>query len=346
MNFKNRFRAAVGLGTLLVAGGAFVACGGDDTTIGGSEDAGTDGTVGDGGKLDGSTDGAADASDGSSDGSPGNDGSTEGGSGDGGDGGDSGDSGASETATLQTFQQALANAYCTQFAKACTAADAGVVDIPVCVSTNTRGAAPVLQGSTAGFSDTSATSRNDTLYNATQARLCLQEIAALDFGHLQATSYAQANKDCFTVVQGTLSAGKGCFASIECGPSLYCKQGTYDGGAPDGGDAGPTPTGTCSTLEDAGTDCSAYPAGDSCAYLGIPGVSFCDYSTTDLTGTDITCQNALSGIGDYCGHDDNCASGLCDPHATQCVNATSNYVDTTFCGDYPVPDGGAPDGGH
>jgi hypothetical protein len=342
MNLKNRFRVAVSLGTLVLAGTGFVACGGDDTTIGGSEDAGTDGTVpGDGGQVDGSTDGAADAGDGSSDGSPGSDGSTDGGdAGDAGDGGDSGEGGPSETATLQTFQHALANAYCTQFAKACTAADAGAVDIAVCIDMNTRGPAPILQGSTAGFSDTNATSRNDTLYNATQARLCLQEIEALDFGNLQASSYAQASKDCFTVVKGTLPAGAGCFESIECASSLYCKQGTYDAGVADGGDAGPTPTGTCSTLEDAGTDCSSYPAGDSCAYLGVPGVAFCDYSTTNLTSTDITCQNVLSGIGDYCGHDDNCASGLCDPHATQCVTATSNYVDTTFCGSYPAPDAG------
>ena len=311
MNLKNRFRVAVGLGTLVLAGTGFVACGGDDTTIGGSEDAGTDGTVpGDGGKLDGSTDGAADAGDGSSDGSPGSDGSTDGG--DAGGGGDGGDGGTTETATLQTFQQALATAYCTQFAKACTAADAGAVDIAVCMEINTRGATPVLQGSTAGFSDTNATTRNDTLYNATQARVCLQEIEALDFGNLQASSYAQANKDCFTVVQGTLPAGAGCFESLEscrtCTASRARTMAVFRTRATAVMPARRRPARARPSRMPAPT-APATRAGDSCAYLGIPGVSFCDYSTTDLTSTDITCQNVLSGIGDYCGHDDNCASG-------------------------------------
>ncbi len=339
---KMRFRFAVGVGTILAASIGVVACGGDDTTVGEPSDAGTDGTViGDGGgKLDGSSDatvgdGSTDAGDASSDGAT-----------------DAGDAAPlSITAELTDFQNQLAAAYCTKFATACAAADAGVVNVAdggtSCVSTISSGTTPVYQGSTNGYDDVNATSRGDISFNNTTARLCVTEISAVDYGNISAAAYKQATHDCFTVVQGSLPQGAGCYESIECASNLYCKKGTYTGAEPDAGaDAGdaaapPAFTGACQALEVAGptntgTVCNDYPAGDSCSYLGVPGTAFCDFNFADINDANLYCQPTAGGTdGQGCTHDVDCVSGLCDPHNTVCVESTSNYVSDIFCGSYP-----------
>ncbi len=340
MDGKIRFRLALGMGTLFAAAGlGVIACGGDDTSVIGGTDSGTDGSVHeDGGGDATTTDGAADAShtDAGDDGGAGSDGSADAGDGSS-DAGDAGDSGLGDnSAALAAFETQLATTFCTQLAAQCTSADAGTVNVATCVTQNTR-ANPVLQGSSNGYNDTTATSHHDIVYDPVEAQICNADVKALDILNLTSPPWKQAIRDCFLVGQGTLGTSALCYESLECAPGLYCKTGAGDAGAFDAGpDGGPPPMGACEPTEDAGTVCATlqadgttilgYTAGDSCSYLGGPGPQYCEF-TSDLSDNNEYCMNVFLADGATCFSNNDCSSSLCDLGTDTCVETTTSLVE-------------------
>ncbi len=208
--------------------------------------------------------------------------------------------GKSRSAAAEDFA-ALDVAQACRLTSDCCAASGFVLDMATCadIFNRVKGLAGELEGATAAI-----VAGPNVVYDDVAATQCLNAIAGLGCGDIDAASYKPMIEACFSVYTGTLPAGSTCAATLECAPGNYCDPAT----------------GACAPLKLAGDACVS---ADECAYRGVGGA--CDAGL---------CVGARPD-GDACVVGLECSSGLCDG---VCVRTTA----TPFTAEQCVTFGGRP----
>jgi hypothetical protein len=263
---------------------------------------------------------------------------------------DVGDGGGPDVVTdggnpVLQFRVDLAKAFCNRFQTCCNGLDAGLgtFDFNKCVQLATASA---YNGSNSQLNSLEVQARNLVTLDQTAAASCLAGMATLSCPAVTSSEVTTATSNCFAATTGTLNAGQGCLASIECKAGNYCKFAGADGGKSDAG----TQLGQCAALQGQGQACGQAPpygdpnfTSDECEYKGWqPPQRFCDYdSYPDASG--YSCQ-PLRANAAHCFNDDECSSGICGTYGQDCINTqcTCNTTRdfTPLCGQLGIKDAG------
>jgi hypothetical protein len=260
------------------------------------------------------------------------------------DASDAGDSGGDGNTAVNQFRTDLAKAFCNRFQNCCNSLDGGfgAFDVNKCVTAATASA---YNGSNAELNSLEVLARNNVMLDTTASASCIAGMATLSCPTVTSSEVNTATTNCYAATIGTLNAGSGCIASIECKPGNYCKFTGADGGKSEAG----TQEGQCAALIGQGQQCGFAPYGDpiftstECEYKGWqPPTNFCDYDTfPDASG--YKCA-PLRANATPCFNDDECSSGICGTLGQDCVNTTctcnTSRDFTPFCSQLGIKDAG------
>lgn len=309
---RNLAKAALMLGALVasatVASVTIVGCSGDDTSN----------APGDGGNLDATLDGRADA--------PTADGPTGEAGGEGGPSTDAGDAAdvQYDVPPVNGYTLAVSEAFCARLRGCCLVpaqqwnqdGDGG------CVQTLEQG------GGVANISTyNAALDGGHVVYDKAAAAKCFQEVAAINCGLISAAQQAKIVDDCYAALRGTLAIDAGpCVNSLECTSGAYCRI------------PGDASTGRCVAVQAVGQPCSDVLNSTDCTYLGNgTPAAYCDPGDGAAPPRCASAKPLDAG----CNFSQECQSRACN--SPVCVNSvvfSDPGVPNGTCAFFTIQDGG------